>query len=30
VLFGPGVKLAERLAPGQTIKLGEALEELVT
>ncbi len=26
VLFGPGVKLAERLAPGQTIKLGEALE----
>ena len=26
VLFAPGVKLASRLAPGQAIKLGEALE----
>jgi phosphatidylserine decarboxylase len=26
VLFGPGVKLADRLAPGQTIRLGEALD----
>ena len=26
VLFAPGVKLAERLQPGQPIKLGEALE----
>jgi phosphatidylserine decarboxylase len=26
VLFAPGVKLAERLAPGQPIKLGEPLE----
>jgi hypothetical protein len=26
VLFAPGVKLSERLAPGQPIKLGEPLE----
>ena len=25
-LFGPGVKLSPRLAPGQAIRLGEALE----
>jgi phosphatidylserine decarboxylase len=27
VLFAPGVRLAARLAPGQPVKLGEALEE---
>jgi hypothetical protein len=26
LLFGPGVKLSARLAPGTPIKLGEALE----